>query len=81
MGIGRRKFQHIAAQAEADVNLIIEVNRPGRFRRNPIPLKTRLGINETLRRFRNVQFLQNRHEIAEIPIVLPIRNLGRQAIV
>ena len=75
LGVGRRDLDHFAAETEADVDIVVEVERSRRLRRDPFALETRLREYEHLRRKRDVQFLEHRWQVAvvvhELQLALP----------
>ena len=67
--IGDRKFHDIAQLAIADVKIVIEVNRPRCAWANSGDLKTRFGINQRLRFWRDGQGFQQGVEISTFGVI------------
>src|SRR6056297_2684513 len=66
--VGRRKLQNIAALIIADVNLIVEVQRPWLSRRNAMQLQTRLGKDQRLGTDGDVERLEHILQISVLRI-------------
>ena len=75
--VGRRELDHAAAKAEADHDVVVEVDRARGLGRDPVALKARLREDEHLRRLGHVEFPQQRTQVAMIRLEIEFgRPLG-----
>ena len=71
--VDRRDLDHLAAEAEADHHLVVEIDRPRRLGRDPLALQARLREDEDLRRLGDVELAEQRPEVAVLRLELELR--------
>ena len=71
--VGRRDLDHLAAEAEADHHVVIEVDRARRLGRDPLALEARLREDQHLRRLGDVECAEQRPQVAVLRLVLELR--------